>query len=183
MNHVTYKRTSNLCIIVAAASVILFDKFPELHRLAGGLLIASGVVAAAVHFYVQWRPVQTAEEPRPADAESGSLVVSIENTREPVRVAETLVRNTGEAVELWHKAPFKTGGWFLIDYLSRPSIDAATVAQVCQKLAATEMDFEVKLTGDGSLTIRPIRRKEVFETIALEDRFTKGELETSGLIQ
>jgi hypothetical protein len=205
MNSAIYKRTTNLCIVVAAASVILFDKFPELHRLAGAFLITSGVVATAVHLYVQWRPFQRVEEMPPAEAESSSLGNPIEKTQEPVHVAETLAWTgtewrTVQAAGSWGKAPFKTWGvkdrsradesqlfadaqWFSVVSLSRPSIDAATVAEVCEKLAATEMDFEVTLTGDGSLIIRPMRRKQVFQTAASEPRFTKGELETSGRIQ
>jgi hypothetical protein len=205
MNSAIYKRTTNLCIVVAAGSVILFDKFPELHTLAGVFLITSGVVATTVHLYVQWRPFQTAREMPPVDAESGSLLTPIEKTQELVSVAETLAWTGTEwsavqAGKFWGKARSKTSGlkdrsradenpsfadakWFSIVNLSRPSIDAATVAEVCEKLAATEMDFEVTLTGDGSLIIRPMRRKLVFETTAPEARFTKGEVETLGRIQ
>ena len=148
MNRTGYKRTTNLCFVVAASSVILFDQFPQLHWLTGSLLIASGVVAAAVHFYVQWHPIQT----------SNGLVVPVTTTEtaRPQRLS-SLVEPAEVDTGVDPHTFFVN---FAIDYPSRPTIDTDTVAVLCQKLAATEMDFEVTITGDGNLTIRPIREKQ-----------------------
>lgn len=199
MNHLTYKRITNVCIVVAAGCVILFDKFPGLHKLAGGFLIASGIAAVAVHLYVQWHPFQVGGETRPAGVESPNLLPSVETTGEPVYVrtwqlaaAET---GTGWETELfnarWTRYRSRVGqvrafagvqGLPIAD-TSRPSIDLDTVMQVCERLAASEMDFEVTLTGDGSLTIRPIRQRQVFKTTAWKARLTKREVTTPDTIQ
>jgi hypothetical protein len=182
MNRTTYRRTTNFCFVVAAASVILFDRFPQLHWLTGGCLIASGVAAAAVHFYVQWRPVQTEKEA--ATEESLDAVFTpVEAPAEPVPVegrqwfAEVGGFDPGVAFR-----PMLMK--FALDYPPRPPIDASGVAVLCQKLAATETDFEVTITGEGNLTIRPIRQKQReqrgFEN--LERLFTKGSAGPSALI-
>ena len=55
----TYRQTTDLCFFLSAASVILFDHFPEMHWLLGSLLPSTGIVAVVVHFYVQSHPVNT----------------------------------------------------------------------------------------------------------------------------
>jgi hypothetical protein len=60
------------------------------------------------------------------------------------------------------------------------------VAQVCEKLAAAPVDFEVTLTGEGNLRIRPIRQRLLpwtFEGVAMKPGATKRNPSASILVQ
>jgi hypothetical protein len=172
MNRTTYKRATNFCFVVAAASVILFDRFPHLHWLTGSLLIASGVAAVAIHFYVQWRPAET----------SNGLLVPVEAI-EPVRAEGPSLLAGATEVDTGVD-PRMVFVKFAMDYPYRPPIDTDAVAVLCQKLASTDTDFEVTITGEGNLTIRPIREKQQRVFFAnFERRSTKGTVGLSELIQ
>jgi hypothetical protein len=183
MKRTTYKLATNFCLVVAAASVILFDRFPQLHWLTGGLLVGAGLAATAVHFYVQWRPVQTVErapEETVADQFDGFLT-PIGKALEPVCVP---IAETASAPDLGIDLG-KVFVKFAISYPPRQRIDADIVAQVCEKLAATETDFEVTLTGEGDLTIRPSRQKQqpgVFGDMDLAYSSSKGDGGPSNLV-
>jgi len=195
-----YKRITSLCVVVAAGSVILFDKFPRFHRLAGLFLIASGIAAAAVHLHAQWHPLRMEEEQPSSDPEFGYPPSHIGTTEEPMYVTAIQPETITEAGPAWETLPFNVP-WLKdpskveqvptlvsarlvpILYVSRPSVDLDTVTRLCERLAASETDFEVTLAGDGSLTIRPIRQEETFETSASKARFMRRERVTPETVQ
>jgi hypothetical protein len=192
MNHTMYKRVTNICMVVATACAILFDKFPSLHAITGAFLVVSGVLAAAVHVYVQWRPLQAPKEIQSTAEKCRVLAPTVETKQEPSRVmlrhtlgAEQAERFWGETLKnIWSQwdqmepegnLPLagRSTPYALYWFAQKPSIDVSTIVQVCEKLAATETDFEVTLTGDGSLRIRPIKEKQPPESTALEARFKR----------
>ena len=54
-----YKLVTNVCFAVAVIAVLVFDRFPNFHRLLGTLIAAAAVVAVYVHLYqpmsAHWR--------------------------------------------------------------------------------------------------------------------------------
>ena len=168
MNRETYRRTTNTSFVIAVASVVLFDRFPHLHWLFGSLLLAAGIVAVVVHFYVQWHPAEVALAPRAGASKDSFLIADVDySPREPLQsplawidMEEVTVKFSVEPLPAFKPA----------------AIDPNIVVEVCEKLAAAEIDFEITLTGDGNLTIRRIRAPKlgIFEHTIWDPRFTTG---------
>lgn len=100
----TYDRITMMCMAVAAASALLFEKFPH-SRLAIGLLgVLAGVVAVSVYFWNQWKtpdhrleqtPPQSENAPNKTASEaqtSSTKIAPSENTPSgrPAQSAETI---------------------------------------------------------------------------------------------
>jgi hypothetical protein len=155
MNVFGYRRLTNLCFFVAAVSLLLFDLVPASHGLAGVLLIASGIVAIGAHFYLQSHPTR---------ANSGVIAAVCEsNCRELPKKAPTAAVSSNFADLRWvnvrvdvTKSTLTTAKSYSVRPILRPDV----VAQVCEKLAAGPVDFEVTLTPEGDLRIRPIRQMQ-----------------------
>ena len=180
MNSTGYKRITNLCFAIAVACVLLFDRFPAIHWLTGTLLIASGIVAMTVHFYVQWRPTSAAVDRKFIAREAKVPQASVAHLEASISSGSAEAGWVGTTVEL-PKIP--RGGSKAYSY--EPVLNAGIIVEVCEKLAAATTDFEVTLTGEGNLRIRPIREKRqlrAFEDLDVKPHATKGGLLTSNLI-
>jgi hypothetical protein len=154
MTRRTYSYITNLCFAIAVAAVLLFDRAGSLNFLLGGLLVASGLLAGAVHLYSQWHP------PRPhlpaATTEQG-LTTTAESKGDIYGLPEVLADEVVSGLPRY-ELPFIVSFRRTLYVLSQPRqrLDTDLLIEVAKKLSPNRADYEVTLTPEGNLTIRPL---------------------------
>ena len=154
----TYKFLTNICFAIAIVSILLFDRFSRVQWIFGGLFLMAAAVAVSAHLYSQWHPLAARQET--AVDRIGSAVQPIqlcwpEFPEEETQRFLVMARHPMFPAQLFIRQQFE---YFAV---SQPPLiarfDANIAVEIARKLAPAQTDFEVTLTAEGHLVIRPFR--------------------------
>jgi len=165
----TYKIITNICFASGAGAILLLGRFGSFQWPLVLISVAAGAVALSLHLYSQWHPLKQEEVP----AQSASV------PQLPIQQLPEAQEEAAEEEEPEPSACFTTGvRYYLQTQLVKPldlseyfdevsfgmkrlltphRFDVDNVIEIAQKLAPPRTDFEVMLTAEGNVVIRPIR--------------------------